>query len=101
MTYQVTIVPSVETYYEIHKTDELESWSEKLSDDLLDFTTEISFEVNRATFVIFDSESLTFTITDLSDPTIYLGDYILEVTVTYANGETNTQEITIVILELL
>ena len=101
MTYQVTIVPSVEAYYEIYKTDELESWSETLSDDLLDFTTEISFEVNRATFVIFDSESLTFTITDLSDPTIDPGDYILEVTVTYANGETKTQEITIVILELL
>ena len=101
MTYYVTIVPSVKAYYEIYKTDELESWSETLSDGLLDLTTEISTEVDSATFVIFNSESLTFFITDLSDPMIDLGEYILEVTVTYANGETNTQEITIVILELL
>ena len=91
MPYKVTIAPSVKAYYEINKTFESENWTMSLPDDVLEVATELSTEVNDANFVEYLNLSSIFLIRDLSDAGISLGEYFIDVTITFENGETSTQ----------
>ena len=75
----------------IQKTHEVESWSTTLPSGLLGTTTAVSTDVSTATFVVVDpDDNLILNIEDISDPAIEAGTYIIDVTVTFANGDTNT-----------
>ena len=75
----------------IQKTHEVESWSTTLPSGLLDTTTAVSTDVSTSTFVVVDpDDNLILNIEDISDPAIEAGTYIIDVTVTFANGDTNT-----------
>ena len=84
---QVAIAPKITAYYEIAKTHEFASWSASLPDGLLDVTSALLVEVDRAPFVNFYRDTLSLSIWDLSDIGIAIGEYFVQVTVTFANGE--------------